>query len=254
MAGRSAPPHFMEFKEQIRQFGDCFQNMYEVYRGYERHLFITDVKVLDNNIQRSMSEVIGDFKGLQRDTEDFLKHYKFMVEHKRGSGNWVWKKVLGQEPEMVHDMESLRKQYMFQTSKITMALAPLTFQLLTRAQTTLGEIQHTVNRIEQLACSLCNQAFGEIIQDQPPATPVVPVNRTEQFSRGLFYQAFDEINQAQPQATAEAAGSRLRRHSTGSFNLPRQTSGSYMIGTVFIDESSTQSSIDRRFDGVRRDK
>ena len=68
---------------------------------------------------------------------------------------------------------------------------PSLSQLLHRVDTTLGDIQSCVNRIEQMARSLCNQTFGEIIQGQP-------------------------------QATAELPGSRLRRRSTSSLTLVRQ--------------------------------
>lgn len=110
---------------------------------------------------------------------------------------------------------------------------PSLSQLLSRANTTLGEIQQTVNRIEQLAKSLCDQTFGELIQGQP-------------------------------QATAELPGSRLQRRSTSSLTtlarqdtglsdiapnrqLQRQSTQPYTVGTVGIDgEPSTRNNMNPR--------
>ena len=128
VASHSAPRHFKEFKAQIGQFGRGLQSLHQVLKDHERHLFISGVRgTVDNNVQRSLSEVVGDFRGLQTMTEDFLKHYKFMVEHRKGSRNWTWKKVkvYGQGSEMFREMESIRKQYMFQTAKVEIVLEPL---------------------------------------------------------------------------------------------------------------------------------
>lgn len=132
-AGRSAPPHFINFREQLGHFGDGLRKLHEVLRDHERHLFISGVTgTVDNNSQRALSEVVGDFKSLQTLIEDFLKQYKFLVENKRGSRHWAWKKVkvYGHGHEMFRDMESIRRQCMFQTSKITIVLEPLKLYVL----------------------------------------------------------------------------------------------------------------------------
>ena len=127
MVGRSAPRHFIEFKEQIKVFGEGLQSVYDVLKNHEMHLFTVGVKgTVDNNVQRSLSEVVGDFKNLQNHTEEFLKEYKFM-ELKKGSRDWAWKKVkvYGEATTMCREMEAIRKQYMFQTAKVQMVLEPL---------------------------------------------------------------------------------------------------------------------------------
>lgn len=51
---------------------------------------------------------------------------------------------------------------------------PSLSQLLMRVEKTLGDIQQTVNRIEQMAQTLCNQNFSETIQGQTQATAESP--------------------------------------------------------------------------------
>lgn len=128
LASRSAPRQFTDFKKDIGNFGEGLLLVHEVLKDHERHLFISGVRgTVDNNVQRTLSEVVGDIKGLQGVTEDFLKHYGFMVESKRGSKNWAWKKVkvYGYGTDMFRNMESIRKQYLFQSAKVKLILEPL---------------------------------------------------------------------------------------------------------------------------------
>ena len=265
-AGRSAPRHFTDFRDQLGHFGDGLHRLHEVLKDHERHLFISGVTgTVDNNVQRALSEVVGDFKSLQNVTEDFLKQYKFMVENKRGGRNWAWKKVkvYGQGHDMFREMESIRRQCMFQTSKITIVLEPLKMYVLVVSSLTspfhiclqfpnFSQFELTWPLMPSLSQLLARANKSLAGANTTLADIQQTVNRIEQLAHSLCNRTFGEIIQGQPQASAELPGSRLQRRSTSSLTtlarqdtgfsdiapnrqLQRQSTQPYTVGTVGTD-------------------
>ena len=127
-----APIFFDEFKKHVYDFGLGLQNLHSILQEHERHLFNTGAgsghgwPTSDNKVQRTLSEVVGDFKALEEATEKFLKTYKFLVQGRKGGG-WAWKKVkfYADSPAMYTEMESLKMEYMFHTAKVNIVIEPL---------------------------------------------------------------------------------------------------------------------------------
>ncbi|RPB26492.1 hypothetical protein L211DRAFT_835327 [Terfezia boudieri ATCC MYA-4762] len=168
--GHSAPQAYLDFKTYIHDFGNGLKYLAEILQEHERHLFNSGARGtvrVDNTsrVQRTLSEVVGDFKTLEENTLRFLRDYKFMVPSKKGGASAAtWKKVrvYSEGSTMYKELEVLKSEYMFHTAKVNIVVEPLRILLLSSLETTLIDVQQTVNRIEQLAKSLYTQSAHEL--------------------------------------------------------------------------------------------
>jgi len=131
--GHNAPQAYIDFRKYVLDFGNGLQYLAEILQEHERHLFNSGargIRTVDNTtrVQRTLSEVVGDFKTLEENTLKFLKHYKFMVPPKKGGVSMAaWKKVrvYGEGSTMYKEMELLKSDYMFHTAKVNIVVEPL---------------------------------------------------------------------------------------------------------------------------------
>ena len=131
--GHSAPQAYLDFRKYIFDFGNGLKYLAEILQEHERHLFNSGARGtvrVDNTsrVQRTLSEVVGDFKTLEENTLKFLRHYKFMVPPKKGGTSApTWKKVrIYSEGSAMHkEIEVLKSEYMFHTAKVNIVVEPL---------------------------------------------------------------------------------------------------------------------------------
>lgn len=129
--GHSAPKAYLDFRRYILDFGNGLQHLGEILQEHERHLFNSGARgTVDktSRVQRTLSEVVGDFKTLEENTKKFLRHYKFMTPPKKsGESMAAWKKVrvYSEGTAMYKEMETLKLEYMFHTAKVNIVVEPL---------------------------------------------------------------------------------------------------------------------------------
>ncbi|KAF8462016.1 hypothetical protein BDZ91DRAFT_362439 [Kalaharituber pfeilii] len=181
---RTAGPEFSNFKKQLHDLRSVLHQLHEIISSHEQHLALFDSGAaraaagevatgVETEVQRTLPEIVGDFSGLQKRTERFLKRYGFLVEVGRESGSglglreWIygglgvqgiggrraWKKVswrvLRESAGMFEEMKELKRDYVFYAAKVQLVLEPLRVRLMHRFDRTLNDIRDTVNRIEQ---------------------------------------------------------------------------------------------------------
>lgn len=126
---QGAPKEYIDFKHNIHEFGKGLERLHEILQEHHLRIRLFNSGVsgtADTQIQRTLSEAVGDFKRLEENTKKFLLHYKFMVQAKKGGG-WAWKKVklYTGTSKMYQDMEGLKADYKLHTTKMYIVIQPL---------------------------------------------------------------------------------------------------------------------------------